>query len=120
MFFPADVSVHPSVYLAAEFSYYRAHQIIREHVTGVGAGHGPYIAIHDGFIGMSKWAGFLTGSDRMVLDTHPYFAFSGAASTPPMITDDGSGEPGGIWPKQACDAWGPGVSARCGHPSAVH
>src|SRR5258705_12091636 len=74
-----------SLHLSMELSFYRAHQIIREHVTGLGAGHGPYIVIHDGFSGLSNWAGFLSGSDRMVLDTHPYFAFDGSPNTAPLV-----------------------------------
>ena len=81
-------------------------------ITGYGEGNGPYIAIHDGFIGTSKWANFLPGSDRIVLDTHPYFAFDGQPNTAPLDVDDGLGEPGGVWPKQACDAFGPGINTR--------
>lgn len=36
-------------------------------ITGVGEGHGPYIAIHDGFQGTGAWADFLQGSDRVLL-----------------------------------------------------
>ena len=44
-------------------------------ITGVGAGAG--MAIHDGFSGnLSTWAGFLSGSDRVFLDSHPYLAFT--------------------------------------------
>jgi hypothetical protein len=35
------------------------------------------LSIHDGFQGTTSRAGFL-GSDRVILDTHPYFAFDGA------------------------------------------
>ncbi|KAI0262189.1 glycoside hydrolase superfamily [Gloeopeniophorella convolvens] len=89
--------------------YLQAHDMIRG-ITGLGEGHGPYIAIHDGFIGISKWADFLPGSDRIILDTHPYFAFDGQPNNEPLVTDDGIGEPGGIWPKQACNAWGPNIN----------
>ncbi|KAI0039236.1 glycoside hydrolase family 5 protein [Auriscalpium vulgare] len=89
--------------------YLQVHTMMRN-ITGFGDGHGPYIAIHDGFIGTSNWAGFLPGSDRIVLDTHPYFAFDGQPNLDPLVTDDGVGEPGGIWPKQACQAWGPGMN----------
>lgn len=47
-------------------SYLRAHDTIRG-ITGYGEGHGPYISIHDGFVGLSQWSGFLTGSDRILL-----------------------------------------------------
>ncbi|KAI0060559.1 glycoside hydrolase family 5 protein, partial [Artomyces pyxidatus] len=89
--------------------YLEAHDMIRN-ITGYGAGNGPYIAIHDGFLGVSKWADFLPGSDRVVLDTHPYFAFDGQPNDSPLVTDDGVGEPGGVWPKQACNSWGPSIN----------
>jgi len=90
--------------------YLEAHNIIRG-ITGIGEGKGPFIAIHDGFMGLDSWAGFLTGSDRIALDTHPYFAFSGQANNQPITTQAADGKPGGIWPAQACTAWGPGVNA---------
>jgi len=93
------------------YSYLEAHNMIRS-ITGYGEGNGPYIAIHDGFTGVSKWANFLPGSDRIILDTHPYFAFDGQSNFSPVNVDDGIGEPGGIWPKQACDAWGPPINNR--------
>jgi hypothetical protein len=50
------------------------YQMMRD-ITGVGAGAG--MAIHDGFSGnLSTWAGFLSGSDRVFLDSHPYLAFT--------------------------------------------
>ncbi|KIJ63488.1 glycoside hydrolase family 5 protein [Hydnomerulius pinastri MD-312] len=84
--------------------YLQAHDMIRN-ITGYGEGHGPYIAIHDGFQGVSSWAGFLEGSDRVILDTHPYFAFNGGDNTEPIATGTGL-EAGGVWPQQACNAWG--------------
>lgn len=44
-------------------------------ITGVGAGNGPYLSIHDGFASMSSWADFLPGKDRVALDSHPYMCF---------------------------------------------
>ncbi|CAL1711949.1 unnamed protein product [Somion occarium] len=92
--------------------YLHAHNMIRD-ITGIGEGKGPYIAIHDGFIGISKWAGFLPGSDRMVLDTHPYFAFDGQPNDEPIdipaVGGDGT-TLGGQWPRQACSAWGNSVN----------
>ncbi len=38
-------------------------------ITGTGEGSGPMIAFHTGFDGLSKWAGFLSGADRIVLGT---------------------------------------------------
>ncbi|KII95444.1 glycoside hydrolase family 5 protein [Plicaturopsis crispa FD-325 SS-3] len=87
--------------------YLQAHGMIRG-ITGIGEGHGPYISIHDGFMGTGSWANFLPGSDRIVLDTHPYFAFDGQPNNAPIVADEGDGSPGGVWPKQACNAWGPG------------
>jgi aryl-phospho-beta-D-glucosidase BglC (GH1 family) len=87
--------------------YLQAHTMIRG-ITGIGAGNGPYIAIHDGF-NLGLWAGFLPGSDRIALDTHPYLAFDGSTNTAPVTTDDGLGEPGGTWPLAAC-AWGSSVN----------
>ena len=81
-------------------------------ITGYGEGNGPYIVIHDGFIGVSQWADFLPGSDRIILDTHPYFAFDGQPNTAPLDVDDAIGQPGGVWPLQACNAFGPGMNKR--------
>ncbi|KAJ7132694.1 glycoside hydrolase family 5 protein [Mycena filopes] len=87
--------------------YLEVHSTLRG-ITGLGAGKGPYIGVHDGFQGVSTWAGFQPGSDRVILDTHPYFAFSGAPNDDPIATsDDAMGtDAGGKWPKQACDSWG--------------
>ncbi|KAJ7643673.1 exo-beta-1,3-glucanase [Roridomyces roridus] len=61
--------------------YYGAYEAIRTatHVLfapGVGAGRGPYIAIHEAFQGPAIWEGFLAGADRVALDQHPYLAFT--------------------------------------------
>ena len=90
-------------------SYLEAHNMIRN-ITGIGSGKGAYISIHDGFQGVSSWANFMQGSDRVVLDTHPYFAFDGKPNTQPIATGTGSGA-GGVWPGMACSAWGPGMNA---------
>ncbi|KAG1804107.1 glycoside hydrolase family 5 protein [Suillus subaureus] len=88
--------------------YLLAHDMIRN-ITGYGEGHGPYIAIHDGFLGTAAWANFLQGSDRIILDTHPYFAFDSQSDWSPIATGTGLSA-GGIWPQQACSAWGPGIN----------
>jgi hypothetical protein len=49
---------------ANRFSYYQAYEMIRG-ITGFGAGNGPMIAIHEGFVGIAKWEGFLSGADRL-------------------------------------------------------
>jgi hypothetical protein len=80
-------------------------------ITGYGEGNGPYIAIHDGFEVLSTWAGFLEGSDRIILDTHVYLAFDGQPHTQPIATGTGLNA-GGIWPNLACSTWAPDINAR--------
>ncbi|KAF8161514.1 glycoside hydrolase superfamily [Crassisporium funariophilum] len=87
--------------------YVDAYNMIRG-ITGTGEGNGPYISIHDSFEGLTRWAGFLSGSDRMILDQHPYFAFRGGPATEPMDTGVGPGA-GGTWPEQACQ-WAEGFN----------
>ncbi|PAV23602.1 glycoside hydrolase family 5 [Pyrrhoderma noxium] len=63
-------------------SYYlQAYEIVRT-ASGIGEGNGPMVSIHDGFLGLSNWAGFLPGADRLALDMHPYLAFSTQSSDP--------------------------------------
>lgn len=80
-------------------------------ITGVGEANGPYISIHDGFTGLSSWEGFLSGSDRIMLDTHPYFAFDGSPATSPIDTGTGD-DAGGDWPANACNRWAVGLNNR--------
>ncbi|KAG5653125.1 hypothetical protein H0H81_002192 [Sphagnurus paluster] len=91
--------------------YLQAHTMIRN-ITGYGAGNGPFIGIHDGFAGISTWADFLPGSDRILLDTHPYFAFDNSPATSPIDTGTGMNA-GGVWPAQACNRWAAGINNRC-------
>ncbi|KAH9940545.1 glycoside hydrolase [Epithele typhae] len=90
--------------------YLEAYKMVRN-ITGIGEGKGPYISYHDGFINPSSWVGFLEGADRIVMDTHPYFAFTGKANRDPVnVTATGSTDPsqmGGVWPKTACDSFSP-------------
>jgi hypothetical protein len=51
-------------------------------VTGVGAGKGPYVSFHDGFLGIDKFNGFLPGADRASMDSHPYLCFGGQNNNP--------------------------------------
>nr|ADX07305.1 putative cellulase/exo-1,3-beta-glucanase [Flammulina velutipes] len=88
--------------------YLEAHDLIRG-ITGYGEGNGPYIAIHEAFLGLQVWENFLEGSDRFILDQHPYFSFGGVFEDP-IATEAEDGLPGGIWPKRACDSWGPGTN----------
>lgn len=90
-------------YMCIISSYLEAYNMIRS-ITGVGANNGPYISIHDGFLGYPQWAGFFSGSDRMILDTHPYFAFGNGTAVQPIATGTGPGA-GGVWPAKAC-TWG--------------
>jgi hypothetical protein len=80
-------------------------------ITGFGEGRGPFISIHDAFVGVDTWAGFLPGSDRISLDTHPYFAFNGGTNTDPIDSGTGS-KAGGTWPSKAC-GWGSDIKTRC-------
>ncbi|TFK19431.1 glycoside hydrolase [Coprinopsis marcescibilis] len=83
--------------------YVEAHRIIRN-VGGYGAGNGPYVSFHDGFFGPVPWADFMRGADRVVMDLHPYVAFSGGPNTDPIATGTGDSA-GGIWPGLACQRW---------------
>lgn len=80
-------------------------------ITGIGAGNGPVIALHDGFQGIASLADFLPGSDRVAADQHPYLAFNGAANTDPVDTGVGPGAGGG-WPEIACDRWASSFNTR--------
>lgn len=76
--------------------------MLRE-ITGIGKGF--YIAIGDGFAGIASWANYLPDSDRIILDSHPYFAFDGSPNDQPISVTGPDGRVGGIWPQQACSAW---------------
>jgi glucan 1,3-beta-glucosidase len=64
-------------------------------ITGVGQGNGPMVSLHDGFLGVTEWAGFFPNSDRLALDYHPYLCFNGQSSAPI-----------GTFAAQACSTWG--------------
>jgi glucan 1,3-beta-glucosidase len=49
-------------------------------VTGTGEGKGPLISLHEGFLGLDQWAGFLPNADRVALDLHPYLCFGPQSS----------------------------------------
>ena len=51
--------------------YYEAYNIIRE-VTGIGEGNGAFLSMHDAFLGVTTWTGFLPGADRLAMDSHQY------------------------------------------------
>lgn len=65
--------------------YYQAYDLIRS-ITGYGAGKGPIIVLHDNFQGIAKFVGFLSGSDRVAVDQHPYLAFPTTPNTNPWST----------------------------------
>jgi glucan 1,3-beta-glucosidase len=103
--------------------YTEAYDLIRE-ITGLGEGKGPWIAIRssslshpflfhpflfhsflifrppllvdDGFNGVTSWEGFLSGADRVSLDTHTYIAFD----TPQHNLSLSA------FPEMACKNWG--------------
>ena len=79
-------------------------------ITGIGEGNGPYISIHDGFAGLTSWSDFPSNTDRVALDTHPYFSFGGDAATEPIDTGTGD-RAGGTWPERACERF-QGLNAR--------
>ncbi|KAF9022002.1 glycoside hydrolase [Hymenopellis radicata] len=105
MFGIVNEAVMGSIGRTALTAFYReAHDMIRG-ITGVGAGKGFYISLHDGFDPSMEWDGFLAGSDRIVLDRHPYTAFSGSTFADPIATGTGA-DAGGVWVGMGC-GWGP-------------
>ncbi|KAK1221389.1 hypothetical protein PQX77_015796 [Marasmius sp. AFHP31] len=52
--------------------YAQAYKVIRE---ASGSGHGAWISFHDAMMSKADWAGFLSGGERISLDSHPYAAF---------------------------------------------
>jgi len=50
--------------IGVSISYYQAYELIRG-ITGYGNGNGPIMAMHEGFLGIAAWDGFLNGADRM-------------------------------------------------------
>ncbi|CAO1635228.1 unnamed protein product [Sympodiomycopsis kandeliae] len=59
--------------------YGEVYNMVRN-ITGTGAGNGPMIGFHDGFMGVDQFNNFLTNSDRVAYDTHPYICFTGPYS----------------------------------------
>ncbi|KDE06629.1 hypothetical protein MVLG_03124 [Microbotryum lychnidis-dioicae p1A1 Lamole] len=60
--------------------YWETYSMMRQ-ITGYGTGKGPFISFHDGFMNLNStrdggWMGWMPGSDRVSLDTHPYLCFS--------------------------------------------
>lgn len=85
----------PDITAAPMESFYtEVYDVIRE-VTGLGAGKGPWMVIHDGFNGVKSWANFLSGGDRISLDTHTYVAFDEPPHTDGLAA----------FPAMACRNW---------------
>jgi len=61
--------------------YIEMHDMMRN-ITGLGKG--PFISVHDGFQPLEQWQTFLPGSDRIALDSHPYFAFADPLDSSPL------------------------------------
>ncbi|KAF8931366.1 hypothetical protein BGZ58_007673 [Dissophora ornata] len=40
-----------------------------------GSDKGPWGVLHDGFLGLTQWEGFMHGADRLALDVHQYLIF---------------------------------------------
>ena len=87
------------------------YKVIRA-ITGVGEGKGPVIAINDGASGYTPWAGLFPNTDRVAMDLHPYFAFSGQPNSDPINVPAPDGQMGGVWPGMACSAWKPNMVDR--------
>ncbi|KLO12560.1 glycoside hydrolase [Schizopora paradoxa] len=78
--------------------YFQVYTMLRG-ITGFGEGKGAFMVMHDGFQGTETWAGFFPGADRLILDTHPYFAFNGQPNDDPVE----------VWAPNACNSYGPGM-----------
>ncbi|KAG2012277.1 exo-beta-1,3-glucanase [Coprinopsis cinerea AmutBmut pab1-1] len=90
--------------------YLEAYTMIRN-ITGYGEGNGPYIAIGDGLRSPLDWEGLLPNADRVIMDAHPYVAFDRSHDTSPLTDLAEDGEFGGIWPRTACQRWGPLINS---------
>ena len=76
----------------------QAYQTVRE-ASGTGEGKGPWIVMHDAFLGLNEWKSFLPNGDRVQLDIHQYLCFNGQSA------DDYSVR---IRSGQPCTAWAAG------------
>ncbi|KAF5324525.1 hypothetical protein D9611_004572 [Ephemerocybe angulata] len=67
----------------ALFAFYlEAYNIVRTAGGGTGDGKGPWVSMHDGFLGRDKWTGAFPNADRVTLDSHPYMCFGGQSADP--------------------------------------
>ncbi|KAI1794546.1 glycoside hydrolase [Ganoderma leucocontextum] len=78
--------------------YVKAYDIVRT-ASGTGEGNGAWVVMHDAFLGLTNWAGFLPNADRMQLDIHQYICFGGQSA------DDYSVR---VQSGQACSTWAKG------------
>ena len=62
-------------------SHLQAYNEVRE-VSGIGEGNGPWVVLHEGFLGLSEWAGVYPNADRMALDIHQYICFDQQSTDP--------------------------------------
>ena len=79
--------------------YLECYELMRN-ITGIGEGNGPFMVIHDGFVGLNTWEGFLSGADRLSIESHYYFAFS----------PDNFGESMYNYVTRPCQWWAPGFN----------
>lgn len=75
--------------------YLEAYSMIRS-ITGIGAGNGPMLSVHDAFLGIDHWQDFARGADRLALDQHPYMVFQDQ----PDFSEPGS------YSAKPCQSWG--------------
>ncbi|RPD66329.1 glycoside hydrolase [Lentinus tigrinus ALCF2SS1-7] len=78
--------------------YVKAYQTVRE-ASGTGEGQGPWMVMHDAFLGLTEWKSFLPNGDRVQLDIHQYLCFDGQSA------DDYSVR---VAAGQPCTAWATG------------
>ncbi|KAJ7581427.1 exo-beta-1,3-glucanase [Mycena floridula] len=82
--------------------YFQAYQVVRN-ASGIGAGNGPFISIHDGFFSRDSWNGVLGNADRVAIDTHPYLGFQDQSTR--QMAD---------YANVPCTTWGAAVNASMG------
>ncbi|KAF7311531.1 Glycoside hydrolase [Mycena kentingensis (nom. inval.)] len=74
--------------------YYQAYLAVRG-ASGIGEGKGPMVSMHEGFLGLGQYDGFLPNADRASMDYHPYLCFQ-AQSTAPVSS----------YAQTPCNNWG--------------
>lgn len=81
--------------------YAEAYKIVRQ-ASGTGEGKGPWVVMHDAFLGLTEWGGYMPNGDRLQLDIHQYLCFNGQSA------DDYSVR---VKAGQPCTAWAKGQNA---------